>query len=340
MRLAVTQPGLVWAIGLVVLVAFVFRDRCFQSCEMTTATSCEPLVTNGEQCPTCPPLSSNTATAPLFSLDRRGDSSLFSPIKPQKVAEEMAKFSKFTPTEWETLAVELTRRHARNKYTLITFASMGDRPLVLNWIASLKRNDYIQFVIFCLDLELVEVLVKLGLSRHVVLVPEHWRIVSNMDKTRLNVQLHLLHSGLSLVYSSIDTVLLSPFVVAHVDYLIGSGCSPAQPSQCFTDFVFMYRDNTVDVDLGFYVSRPTELVKALFRTVIQSTRDLGTEQEFNRVVQYQLKIQDDKALKGLDRQLYASRINYFTLQLNQEMNMIPLVVRGLQSDLQAGGFWV
>lgn len=327
--------GLVWAIGVVLVAAFVFRDRCFQACD--AATDCQPLATAGEQCPVCLP---NSTARPL-SPGGQTDSAPLLLIKPEKAAEQMAEFSKLTPVEWETLAVESTRRHARRKYTLITFASVGDRALVLNWIAGLRRSAYSQFVVFCFDLELVEVLVQYGLSRHAVLVPEHWRVDSNVHKTKLKVQLHLLHADLSLLHSSVDTVLLSPFVIDHVDYLIGSACSAAQPTQCFTDFVFMHRDGGVDVDLGFYVARPTDLVKTLFRTAIGSEEGEKDEEgeAFNRMIQQELKLQDDKALKGLDRQLYASRVNYFALQLNLEMNMAPLVVRGSRSDLQAGGFW-
>lgn len=233
-------------------------------------------------------------------------------------------FAKYTAKDWEKHAVELITKQRVDKYTMITFATFEQRELVLNWVAALRTHHYNRFAIVCLDHDALSFLVERGLKNFVTGVPEHWAKPPVVARTKLNIQLELLKRDFNLIVFEPDVVVLSAHMVHHFTYLIGWGCSAQQTSQCFTDFVFLYDGMSLNVNLGFYAARPTEIIVDLFtRAVSIETGDL--QQGFNRIIAYDMRIQHDKALKGLDRQLYVSGGNFFVNA--QKMDILPLLVR-------------
>jgi hypothetical protein len=61
-----------------------------------------------------------------------------------------------------------------NGTVIVANSNYAFRTLTLNWIASLRRNNYDKFVVFSFDSQLAEFLAERGFQDNVAVVPAHW----------------------------------------------------------------------------------------------------------------------------------------------------------------------
>ena len=116
--------------------------------------------------------------------------------------------------------------------TIVTISNFGFREFVLNWIASLKRNNFHKFVVFCYDESLLVFLARLGYREHAVLVPRAWldydlspnfftfaqSEYNHLVQSKTNIWYELAVRGQTFLFSDPDTAWLSPHIVEHVEW--------------------------------------------------------------------------------------------------------------------------
>ena len=118
--------------------------------------------------------------------------------------------------------INVTFQNKINDITIITVAEYDSRFLVLNWLASLKKNDFNRFVVFCNDAELFDFLSVQGYLNNLAMISPKWlnqlnntitgnrsassNEFSQLFQVKLNVWRQLLEYDLEFVYSEPDVV--------------------------------------------------------------------------------------------------------------------------------------
>jgi hypothetical protein len=98
--------------------------------------------------------------------------------KQEKVQERIRTF---TSTEWENLVLQLANENLINeKYIILSMANYGHLEFAKNFIASLILNNYKQFLIVCLDVQVYAILCRLNYCNNVVMAPKSW-LFKNTD---------------------------------------------------------------------------------------------------------------------------------------------------------------
>lgn len=251
----------------------------------------------------------------------------------------------WTAEQWEAEAVRLMDLNEENGFTIVATANSGHVDFTLNWAASLKRNQFHKFLVFCFDIDLFKVLLEHGLATNAVLAPTAWMVteknklgvISNVEEkwmstgynaltqAKLSIQRELLQRNYSFLFSDVDLVFLSPHTVRHVKLLFGERCTKHNLDSCFTDFAYMY-DQDTDVNTGFFAVVPTDTMKLVFDRTIAAMGKWGVDQlGFNYEIRTMMKIKYSKHFKGLDKLLYSNGWTMDRAHLNKKLDIEPLV---------------
>ena len=152
----------------------------------------------------------------------------------------------WTPKQWEAEAIRLMKKNQIGRYTIIATANLGHLNFTLNWIASLKLNQYDKFLIFSFDFQLYSILVGYGYGENTVMAPLTWtkfdippnehkwmeKNYKKLTESKLRIQSSLLELNFWILFSDVDLVFCSPHVLEHVQFLVGEWCSETAESQC------------------------------------------------------------------------------------------------------------
>lgn len=107
-------------------------------------------------------------------------------------------------------------------------------------------------------------------------------------------------------------------------------------------------DQDTDINTGFFVARPTDLIKEVFSRTIQHIGRWGVDQlAFNYEIRTIMQVKYSKPFKGLDKLLYANGDVYFRKRLNEKLGIKPLIVHANYVEgskkkmelLQRGNMW-
>ena len=249
--------------------------------------------------------------------------------------------SKWKTEQWAEESIRLLALNKmKNDWVIIAIANNGMLELSMNFIASMKRNGFEKFLVFCLDYAMYTALVINGLRDNAVMVPTNW--VGDMQVTNTSVNwgegqyhkllharwlllLELLTRNYPFIFSDVDVVFNSPFVIEHTLYHIGRGC--LQGGDCYGDFVGLTESQT-DFNMGYFAIRPTQLMIDMFT----ETATLLLEKKFE-VDQFAFnavgKRRDNryaKEFKRLDKFLYANGYIFHLRHFNQKWGIKPLLV--------------
>jgi hypothetical protein len=241
-----------------------------------------------------------------------------------------------TKKEIDAQISQIMSENSINNATIVTISNYGFRNFTLNWIESLKRNEYQKFVVFSFDLLLVDFLGSKGYGKQVMLVPREWldfnitSQVSNFKedyymkimKSKTHVVYNLLVRDFTFLYSDSDVIWLSEHVLDHIQF---------QYKHSFADL--LYSQDTsgrrIDINAGFFYATPTPYSIRIFQKVIQNQRldTLGRfhdQQILNKILMHTRF--NDCRLETLDFLLFAGGKLHFTDRLNTKMNIRPLIV--------------
>ena len=256
----------------------------------------------------------------------------------KKFIEERKKWSS---EQWAEESIRLLALNKMpNDWVLIAIANTGMLELSMNFIASVKLNGFEQFLFFCLDFNMYEVLVSHGFKDHAVMVPSGW--VGGMSVTDKSVNwgegqyhnllhvrwlllLELLKRNYPFIFSDVDVVFNNPFVIEHTIYQIGRSC--LQGGDCYGDFVGLTESQS-DFNMGYFAIRPTKLMKDMF----QETATLLLEKKFEvdqfafNFVGRRLNNHYSKEFKRLDKFLYSNGYIFHLRHFNKKWGIKPLLV--------------
>ena len=235
--------------------------------------------------------------------------------------------------DWEAETIRLVEKNKiDDKYIIIAVANNGHREFTLNWIASLKRNNYHKFIVFCLDSMLYEAIAERSLSANAVVVPRKWlhgpifteEVLWGTERHRLLTHIKvivaqkLLEWGHTVVFSDVDLVWLNPNIIAHIEY-VSENADVAH----MLDFVD-------DMNSGFYLAKPTPFAKSLFQEAIEILKQFGgnahDQGAFNGAMQSGMNRKYSKHFYRLDKLMYPNGEVNFLLGLNKKMDIRPMIV--------------
>ena len=112
---------------------------------------------------------------------------------------------------------------------------MVTENLRFNWIASMHRNGYFKFLLFCLDVKLYTTLAELPLSQNLVLVPMKWLhyavnasellwstpSYNILTQAKVRIVYELLQNNYTVFSTDVDVIWLSPHILNYIDYTFG-----------------------------------------------------------------------------------------------------------------------
>ncbi len=241
---------------------------------------------------------------------------------------------------------------------IIAISNYGNRNLTLNWIASLRRNNYTRFVIFCLDRALFEFLTTRGLDKHAVIVPSEWITFNvslepqaflqgqfrQMMQSRVLIWYQLLSRSKKFLACDTDVVFTSPHVYTHVMFAY---------ERSLKEIIFQVDSlkRELAYNTGFFFASATDFVKNLMRETLNELREdpSGENATDQRMVNKILaeKYPGDERVGSFDHFLYATGSTHFFDKLNNKTEIRALVVHAncllnIQdkiSSLKKAGLW-
>lgn len=85
-------------------------------------------------------------------------------------------------------------------------------------------------------------------------------------------------------------------------------------------------DQDTDINTGFFMARPTDVIKEVFSDTLAHVGKFGVDQlAFNYEIRSIKKIKYSKPFKGLDKLLYPNGHVFHRLQMNRNLNIKPMV---------------
>jgi hypothetical protein len=225
----------------------------------------------------------------------------------------------------------------QNKYksvTIVSIAHFGLKDVVQNWIMNLRRYRFNKFVVVCCDQQLFDHLRNQGYGKNVVLAPNEWlELNQTMSYTqwqgnerntffeiKVKIWYHLICLEQHFVYSDPDVVWMSSSTLAHLEHQYKYSYADIMLSLDLTNRALFY--NT-----GFFYARATPFVKTLLFRVINEQKinvvDKDDQIALNNVIK--AIYFNDSRVESLDPLLYAGGVTYFSLKINQKMNINPLI---------------
>lgn len=265
----------------------------------------------------------------------------------------LKKLSEYTTDDWEIEILRLANenRELDRKFVIVSAANYGHRDLALNWIASMHRNGYFKFLLFCLDEKLYKTLAELSLSQNLVLVPSKWlqHAVNTTEllwatpsyniltQAKVRIVHKLLQKNYTVFSTDIDVIWLSPHILSYIDYTFGR-----------REIAYMI-DSMDEVNGGFFIAMPTVKVCEFFQEVIRrfNTETALADQYVMNVVLDEWNLKYSSYVYHLCKFLFPNGLVYYHHKMNKKLNIIPMVVHanffvGLGSKINAiksSGMW-
>ncbi|RUS20175.1 nucleotide-diphospho-sugar transferase-domain-containing protein [Endogone sp. FLAS-F59071] len=174
--------------------------------------------------------------------------------------------------------------------TLVTaVVNNGMIEYTFNWIASLNRTNVHKFVVFCIDSQAHQALVDAGYGQNAVLIPKSWyhrEIPSakfeeykegsyySITHAKTLVVERLLHLNIIVVFSDVDVVWLSPYVLSFLSSMW----------ETRDETLMLFSQEGFDrstINSGFYLMRPSSLTKRVIHdtVTIQDAEPMTTQQQ-------------------------------------------------------------
>ena len=173
------------------------------------------------------------------------------------------------------------------RYLITAVVNSGMLNYTLNWVESLRRTGYQQYLIFCIDDAQFDTLSEHGLGDHAVRIPPEWfhvHVSANFESygglaykaithAKSLVVEWLLHMNVTVVFSDVDIVILKPHIL---DYLRTRFHSRPGTIMLFS-VEFEHKSGNV-VNSGFYAMRPSNTSRWVIRETI-SVQDRNPDQK-------------------------------------------------------------
>ncbi len=219
---------------------------------------------------------------------------------------------------------------------ILAISSYGNRNITLNWIISLKRNNYIKFIVFCFDNQLKEFLSARGYANNTLMVPSEWvsfQVSPDpqdfrkgqfdlMMQSRVVIWYQLLMLEKIFLACDTDVVILSKHMYDHIRHFYLHSVAEVIFSQDT-------HPRNLHYNTGFFYATPTDFVKTIMRETILEIEKYphgatSTDQlTLNRVVSERWR--NDNRIGALDNYLYSGGNLFFFARLDQRINIRPFV---------------
>ena len=231
--------------------------------------------------------------------------------------------------------IEILKKNKINECNIITISNYGYKDLTLNWIKSLQNNNFNKFVIFCFDIQLINLLIDKGLKDNLVLIPQNWtdfNITSEFSswastkynqitQAKVHVWYRLIKLKQNIFFSDPDVVWLNKNIVEHIEFIF---------KYSYANIIFTQDQdpNKFYYNTGLFYAKSTLFVENLFKSLIEVQRKDPQNSIDQIVLDKMLKESkfNDSRLLGLDPFLFASGKVFFHDNLNVKMNISPYTV--------------
>jgi hypothetical protein len=192
--------------------------------------------------------------------------------------------------------VVLKRNRASGTH-IVAVCTYASRFITLNWIASLVRNNYTKFVVFCHDRPTWAFLSARGYQHNSVILPARWSTAPPRAFSPFKMLYEIISRDLSFLYCDTGSVFLSSSIVEHVQF-----------SQQFSDgdmaFAVFKRSHRIVYNTGFFYVIPTRLSKEIFKKLAEvDSADSSTS--VNELID---EARRERKFATLDHFLYASSL--------------------------------
>jgi hypothetical protein len=251
----------------------------------------------------------------------------------------------------ENSIVQLMNKNKFNSKTIVSIASFHDRFLVQNWILSLKRIRLDKFVVICGDSQMLSFINDIGYENSTVLVPHEWLLhpteINNCDtwdqkfaESKASIWYHLLALNQSFIHSDPDTVWINNRIHIHLD-------NKLKRSYANILFALDSTSRILSYNTGFFCANATLFVKDLFARVLdeqkRTMQNLNRSKpqnsdfsDFNIIASNDIKTAlnrvllatkyNDSRTDSLDPLIYPNGMVFFSMKLNHNMKIRPLIV--------------
>lgn len=239
--------------------------------------------------------------------------------------------------------IEVASANTHSNGILLTLiANYGNYELTQNFVESLRRIHVRKFLIVCLDTRIFSKLSDTPLRRHIALVPEEWITFASASEfalygsdpynklmqTKMEVVLRLMQHNFSVLYSDVDIVWLSPYVIDYLG-LIASGSAE----------LIILDDGTDELNCGYFMVKPTENTLRLISETIQ-LEELNPTLNDQNALNLALNSLPTNKLHKLDRLLFANGNDFLYKRIHMKMRIKPWVLHfnfliGLQAKVTA-----
>jgi hypothetical protein len=252
-------------------------------------------------------------------------------------------------------------RNKINGVVIVATSNYAFKDITLNWILSLKRNNYTGFVVLSFDERLAVFLAERGLENHVAIVPSGWsgiysvnflgeiadwrrnaNFLMNMVKARATIWRKLADNNISFLFCDLDLVFLSPHLLNYVQFTFQNTISEI----LFSQDQFNYRAR-IFYNTGFFFAVPTPFVKNLFVELNNYIvkHNLNDQPSLQRLVEASYR--NDKRIGVLDHLLFPTGYVYYMIKLNEKWKITPLMyhanyfmtVKEKLNSFRSEGFW-
>ena len=244
------------------------------------------------------------------------------------------KLDNVFPNNDEKQILNLLNKNTVSDFCIITVSNYGFRDLTLNWIISLKKQNFVKFVIFSFDQELLYFLSQKDYGDQSVLVPRSWlNLPIKQDPAafetenyhaivqgKSNIFSKLLLFNQKFLFSDVDCVMIGRGIVDYINVLM-------HHSNAHMIFAQDFEPNKPYYNTGFFYETPTNFTKKLYSKLTQSQlldKNSIDQHVLDRLL---LKIRhNDNRLETFDIFAIANGDLYFTKELHLKVSLKPLVV--------------
>jgi len=237
-------------------------------------------------------------------------------------------------TDEDKQILEVINRNKLGNTTIISISNIGFANMTLNWILSLKKTNFLKFVVLSFDQELIDFLSAKGYQNQVALIPRTWheqevgkgagdvgsKTYLAVGNSKSYICFKLLSLGQEFIFSDVDTVWLNDKVIDYVKLARRTNDAHLLYSQEYTTA-------NVVINIGFFYALPTTFSKRVYKELLDEQKKnskISDQACLYRILERNKY--NDKRVDMLDHLLISSGPFFFKEKLHLKFNISPMVV--------------